>query len=356
MFEARSTTRRSIYLVPYVLCVVLAICATLPAGVRAQEMNGSVTASWDTDAPPERGWTVGDPIPLRLRVTAPAGFDVTLPELPQQWGPLEVREQSLQGPVTNEDGTITTVREATVALWSPGVYETPSLTVRYRDADGQLHEVDVSPLSITVASVLTEGDTEKRDLKPQASLPRPPVWPWVLAGTLVTALLSFAARWLLRRFQGHKVAASESVEPVDTRPPEAIAYEELDRIAALDLPARGELKRHYTLVTDCVRTYLERVYSVPAMDRTTSELLTALRRARMDGEATTVLRALLEESDLVKFARFRPLVEQARAAVVQARRLVDMTKPDRAPTAEEAGEPITGHGARGTHRASPLTQ
>jgi hypothetical protein len=68
-----------------------------------------------------------------------------------------------------------------------------------------------------------------------------------------------------------------------------------------------------------------------------------LRKARLGGEMIPSLRSLLEEADLVKFAKLRPSIERARDAVVQARHLVDITKPDRTATDDEAQEPITHH-------------
>jgi hypothetical protein len=204
--------------------------------------------------------------------------------------------------------------------------------------------VSVVPLSITIASVLTEDDLEKRDLKPQASLPKLPVWPWLLLGVLVAALLFFVARWLLLRWRRRSEVESEAGEPVDDRFPEVIAHDELDRIAVLDLPTRGAFKRHYTLVADCLRTYLEGVYDIPAMDRTTGELTTMLRRVWVAGDAFTPLRTLLEEADLVKFAKSRPSVERARAIIVQARHIVDVTKPDRIVTNDGAQAPAAQHG------------
>ncbi len=317
---------------------------------RAQE---PIIVFWEMDTPPESGWMVGDLIPLRLRVTYPADFDVTLPELPAQWGPFEVRDQKLLEPSQDNDGHITIIREATVTLWSPGEHEIPPFAIHHREGDS-LREVFVPPLSITVASVLTgedgyhPGSLEKHDLKPQASLPRPPVWPWLLAAMLVAMLLFLAVQRLLPRLRQRRIAGLENVEPVDDRFPEEIAYEELERVATLNLPAQSEFRRHYTLVTDCVRTYLEGIYRVPAMERTTGELMFALRKARLGGEILPSLRILLEEADLVKFAKLNPSIERARAVVTQARHLVDITKPDRTATDDETEEPITPYALRNT--------
>ncbi|HNT77546.1 MAG TPA: hypothetical protein PKH77_21230 [Anaerolineae bacterium] len=297
------------------------------------QSSPDVIALWESDVPPEGGWTVGDPLALRLRVIASEGVGVTLPALPETWGDFEVREQAAQ-PSETKAGKTTTLLAATVALWSPGDHETPPITVTYQTADGAVHEITATPLTVSIASVLAEatpnaeGQIEKRDLKPQATLPRPPLWPWIVGGLVALPLLYFAGRWLWQRLPRLAHAAAEAVpEPVDTRPPDVIAYEELDRIAALDLPTQGAFKAHYTLLTDCVRAYAGRVYAIPALDSTTFELLAALRGASLKGEPFNVLRDLLDESDLVKFAKFTPDLEPARAAIAQARHFVDITKP-----------------------------
>ena len=120
------------------------------------------------------------------------------------------------------------------------------------------------------------------------------------------------------------------MEPMEDRPPEMIAYHELDRIDALNLPAAGEYKHHYTLVTACLRIYIERICGFPAMDRTTSELVTGLRRTSMKGESIALLHGLLEEANLVKFAKYYPSINDSRRAVSRAREFVDLTRPDRA--------------------------
>lgn len=314
----------------------------------AQENAPPLVAVWETDVPPEEGWTVGDVIPLRLRVIYDPAVEVTLPTLPEQWGAFEVREQRTHDPTTDEEGNKTTViHEVQATLWTPGKHETPTTTVSYQNPAGQPHEITAQPVSITIVSVLPEapeeGELEKRDLKPQAVLPRPPIWPWVLAGILGAVLLFFAGRWIWKKWrQRQRGGPEEAIEPVDDRTPEEIAYEELDRIAALDLPAQQAFKAHYTLITDCIRVYIARLYAIPAPDLTTWELIPRLRRASIKGEALTQLRALLEEADLVKFAKYQPSVRQAHATLDQAKHIVDITKPTRVEESAPSQSPPQG--------------
>jgi len=339
--RCRRLCRNSLFVIRYLVATFLLIFVLPSSFFLLPSMLAQapeVVAVWEGDGPSEMGWTVGDVISLRLRVVAPESFEVALPELPEQWGDFEVREQSVQEPMA-EAGQVVHVLAVTAVLWSPGVHATPELQVAYRDAAGETHAVDVPPLTIDVASVLVEvtpnaeGAIDKYDLKAQAELPRPPLWPWILAGLLAALLLYFGGRWLWRRLPRRKKAELELPrEPVDDRPPDVIAYTQLDYIAALDLPAQGAFKQHYSLVTDCVRAYLEGRYAVPALDQTTYQLMRALRKIKFKGEPLTLLRNLLDEADLVKFAKFEPAVEPAQVAITHARRLVEIT------TSEEAGD------------------
>jgi hypothetical protein len=95
------------------------------------------------------------------------------------------------------------------------------------------------------------------------------------------------------------------------------------------LVEQGRFKEHYTLTADCLRRYAEGIYGIPAMDRTTEEFYAALRWARVDGQQVRLFKDFLDESDLVKFAKYVPPVEEAQEAVPRARYIVDVTKPKR---------------------------
>ena len=88
--DGTGSEMRGILKLVFTLCVCGSILSTLLAGTHAQTTDNAVEGIWEVAPQPEEGWTVGDPISLRLRVTAPVGADVRVPELPTQWGPFEV--------------------------------------------------------------------------------------------------------------------------------------------------------------------------------------------------------------------------------------------------------------------------
>jgi len=299
--------------------------------------------------PPEDGepFTVGDHITLRLEVTHPANSQVSLPQVDSEWGDLEVVDQSAPETIDNGDGTVVTGKNIVVSLFEPGEYQTPPLLVTHQKPDGTLEELGSPVIPLRITSILVEGDDQLRDLKEQAEMSVPPLWPLVLGGLALAAVLAgvlfVAGRWAYNRWWPKQVVA-ETPQPVfvDSRPPEVIAYAELDRIESLNLPAQAQFKDHYSLVTDCLRQYIEDRYKIPALEETTREIRADFDRLNVSSTDSNSFLNLFITSDLVKFARFKPNVNDAYNLVVKARHIVEITTPDPAleiPPPEEKQTP-----------------
>lgn len=282
-------------------------------------------------------YTVGDHITLRLEVRHPANSTVDLPNLDPEWGDFEVVNQTGQDTVTNNDGTAITRKDYVVSLFAPGSYQTPPLVVTHHvPGAAQPEELGAPVIPLKIDSVLIEGDTELRDLKAQADLPVPPLWPLFVAGVVALAAVIgggyLAGQWAYNRWW-RKIPAELFPQPViDTRPPEVIALTELERIETLNLPAQQRFKDHYSLVTDCLRDYIERRYQIPALEQTTQELQNAFRFSAVPGTITGVFLDMFYSSDLVKFARYRPNTDDAYQLVPRARQIVASTTPPPEPT------------------------
>lgn len=162
---------------------------------------------------------------------------------------------------------------------------------------------------------------KSQDLRPLKEQWQAPLNWWLWGGIAAAVLIGLAVLiWWLR---GRR-RRGEAIAPEVRLPPEVIALAELDRVAAMGLAQRGEFKTHYTLVVDALRRYLEARYRIETMDRTTWEIIDALdrREVRIGG-----LRAVLDEADLVKFAKFTPTADSANAAIGHAREIVIATTP-----------------------------
>jgi hypothetical protein len=343
---------KRLYIIPLLTALLL-----LAVGQASAIEDGPVTA---TLSAPQDELTVGDSIRLTLAVTHPAGYQVILPfedpvapapagspgfgAVAPTWGDFTVVSRSPAATTANSDGTETTTAAIDARLFRPGAFTTPPLEVSVTDGHGGLLVVTAAPVPVNIGSVLQEGDTELRDIKPQAQLPLPAQWPRIAVGLAAAAVLAGVIVWRThRRPKG----------AVDNRLPHEVALDGLAVIEGLRLPEQGRFKEHYTLVSSTVRTYVERRFGIPALERTTGEIRPDLARIELSPEVTAALIAFLQESDLVKFSKWTPDVAGAHELLANGRLIVETTAP--APAAAP-GAPEQPEATRRSRRTTAGTQ
>lgn len=295
--------------------ILLLVFTSLATAQTAVSLTPSLTARTDTA-------NVGDAIGLDLQVVHPAGYRVLPPELGETWGVFEVWDTSPWVVVRNGDGSETSTMSLTVTLWEVGEFVTPDLVLRVSSDAGEVLETTAVSTVITIESVLEDGDLGLRDIKPQAALPLPPVWPWIAGAIAVVGLLGGLV-W--RRRRGREPVV---IEPEDPRSPTEIILEDLNRVIALELPQQGRYKEHYTYVTDQLRRYLADVHDIDAVDMTTMEIREAIKTVnRFKHRHRSDLISLLRIADWVKFADLVPSQTEANEFPERIRDLIISTSP-----------------------------
>lgn len=147
---------------------------------------------------------------------------------------------------------------------------------------------------------------------------------YALGGLALTALLGLGlARWSRRERRD----AMEAPPPPPPRPADEVALERLAALAAAGYLERGELKPYFVELSELLRVYVGARYRFDSVELTLHELTLALRRFDTPGLDEDELLRLLEEADLVKFAKFTPERSEAEACWSRARALVLATRP-----------------------------
>ena len=149
--------------------------------------------------------------------------------------------------------------------------------------------------------------------------------PWIAAA--VTVLLLLGGLWAYWRFRKTRNAV---IVPQRVVPPHERALAQLDALARADAP---DDKAYYSALDRILRTYLEGRYELPALERTTAEV-TRLMRAR--GLPVEGLPALLDEVDLVKFARAELPAARRSESLARVRAFVEATRPAPEPALTES--------------------
>lgn len=251
--------------------------------------------------------TLGDPVELTLRLRLRSWEKPALPPvarvLPGFFSRLEAG-----GGSEAVDGGVERVWRYELRFYSLGLHRIPPLPVTFIQTTGDTLVRATQPLEIEVVSVRREGEeVELGDIRPPVGIPGGvPLWLAAMLAALLLVALAAAVYWLLQR-PSRKGEEAPAVAPTDFAA-------EFSRIAAMGLVERGEFKRYYSLLSENMRRYLEAELQVEAMERTTDEIASALRRIDLEDGARTDLEEYLRAADMVKFARFSPEIASARRA------------------------------------------
>lgn len=95
----------------------------------------------------------------------------------------------------------------------------------------------------------------------------------------------------------------------------------------------NKVKEYYSELTEIIRGYIERELKVPALEKTTDEIVEALKDFNdaetiiTSEETIKKLKELLQEADLVKFAKSKPLAIEIERDREDAEDIVGNLKP-----------------------------
>lgn len=317
--ERRSSTLRRPYFTVAVAWAMLALGLSATAQVTA-------TASIEPPIVPFHKTAM-----LTFIVEAPAGVNITLPDIRDVLGDLQVKstpshkqemlgadrirttEQYILDPIHVRDHFIHPV----MVSWSGGELAVPIPVFRVRE----LTEQEIAEAG-TFVSVLPGGPGVDTGL-------RRPLWHWgVLAGAI--ALIALVLWFRLRRRKPEPVA-----ELVKT--PWDVARERLALLAARQLPQQGKFDAYYVDLSSILRYYIEGRFHLHAPERTTPEFLTeTVGKGYFEPQQEVFLSRFLRLCDRVKFARFRPDFEEMSRSFEEVAQFVEETVPREQPAPQEA--------------------
>jgi Protein of unknown function DUF58 len=275
--------------------------------------------------PPSQPATVGDSVTIGFRVRLDER-DLLFDTIPQPVGDLPEGVRILSVDKLQRTPDRIFHGQALLAFYRTGRIPVPVFALPFmRAVKGLGHGTLPSDSAfIEIQALLPAGNPPLKDIRDLERTPGPPLLLWLSAVLVASVLLVIAwRRWIRRRETARIVEEITSPEPVITSTPYTDALAALGRIEAEQWPRHGDITRHYEAVADTLRNYLEAAEAIPARERTTAELLWSLPPHLSEGELRDRFRRLLDEADLVKFARYQPAPAAAGSFLEHSRHLLD---------------------------------
>lgn len=299
--------------------LVIAITCVLTSGL-LQAQPTTVSATMDSTI-----LLVGEQTRLTFTVAQMRGRQVCAPVFSDTIvSGLEIVERLPLDTQLADDGLLLVSQSYVLTSFDSALY--------FIDAQPFVDGVDTlysNPLSLKVVSIPV--DTAQHaiaDIKPVYAPPFD--WPlfWLIVlitlGVVALAVIGF---FVYRYVKRHAAPSAEVAEPQDLRPAHEIALERLDVIKAEKLWQQNRAKEYHTQLTDVVRDYIARRFGICAVEQTSAEILAGIQ-PELSGQKTVYadLKTLLTTSDLVKFAKYKPLVSEDEKSLALAYQFVEATK------------------------------
>jgi len=254
-------------------------------------------------------------------ITANTDAELIVPVLGERIGDFFVTDFG-DVPQRTENGQVVTSRWFMLVAYSPGDKRIPAFPIKYRLGGESPRDAQANEVQVTVESLLAKEPSRAdiNDIAPPEAVPFDwtPVW---LAGAAALAITALGA--VLYVVLNRRKAAAAPPPP----PAHQVALEALARLRRRMLLEAGQHEEYYVALSGIVRTYVESRFGLRAPEMTTEEFLLAMQRdRRLSTDHRSLLGEFLSESDLVKFARHMPTLEDAERTGTAARRFIEESR------------------------------
>jgi hypothetical protein len=271
---------------------------------------------------------IGDQVHYTITILRPSDLPVSIKKLRDT---LCKNIEIVSGPVGDSmqmpDKRLKITRRYLITSFDSGFYQVPPVFAEIKDAAGiKRFYSDYSPLRVMRVKIAPADTTAKifDIIKPyKAPVTLSELLPWIII-SVIAAMLVWGAIIVIRKFRKKRRVDEPVINP---DPAHIIAFRELEKLKEEQLWQKGELKYYYTRLTEILRHYLENRYGVCSLEMTTSETLEALIKTGFKkDESFATLKAILNGSDLVKFAKYKPEPAENDEHFDNSWKFVDKTK------------------------------
>jgi hypothetical protein len=272
---------------------------------------------------------IGQQTGLHLSVTCDAGQEVTFPA----YRDTIVRGLEIIPPVktdtqyVNNGQRMTVTRNYTVTCFDSSLIYIPFIPVKVDGVDYESNRLALAFVSYDIPedeSTQIFGPKENMKTPVRFYEAKGMILYWFLAAIAIAA-----AFYLLVRYRDDKpIIRRIKIEP--KVPAHVRAISEIEDLRQSGGPHSEDAKAYYTRLTDILREYINDRFGFNATEMTSYEILEHLEE-NQDKESLNELRDLLSTSDMVKFAKFKPMLNENDRNLVSAMEFVNGTKIEVSP-------------------------
>lgn len=268
---------------------------------------------------------IGDQVTMEVEISKDLATEIQVPQLEKGVAPdVEVVGMPRMDTIKRDGRNLVIRLSYAITSFKAGAHTIMGFPIVYSDKN----ETDTisSADSMRLVVQTFEIDTTKQQI---ADIKQPMDTPlqWaeikdiVLYGAMGAVILAIIIYFIVKYVRSRRAKiAARPAEPAHIR-----AIRELEKLRSEKLPIQGKFKEYYSRLSDTLRTYIENRYGIQAMEMTTPQIVQAIKELN-NAKLVTQLDELFSLSDLVKFAKWTPSIDECDDAFQGAYYYVEETK------------------------------
>ena len=282
---------------------------------------------------------IGEQAHVKLEVSCPTQGELIMPAYPNRVlmeGIEILGEVKTDTQYLNKRSHMVVTQEYTVTSFDTAFYYIPPFEVL---VDSVTYTSDPLALMVMSFDIDTTNVEAIFPIKEVMTRPITVVEALPMGGSLLLLVaFCFLIPYLLKRYHDNKpILRRVTIAP--KLPPYQVALQEMERIKSEKSWQRDDVKSFYTELTDTLREYMEGRFGFNAKEMTSDEIIAHLNQ-QPDKEWIGELRELFQMSDLVKFAKYQPLINENDMNLINAIDFINKTKVEEVAPAEPVVQEI----------------
>lgn len=220
-----------------------------------------------------------------------------------------------------KDGIVESIEQVvTLAIFDTGRHAVPGVVLMTEEQGAAMILAPEDSLFMEAVYAST-ADTTKCEVRADASFQKESLTAWDIVRwiLLIWAIVAVVGAFLIiiQSKKHHKpIPFLPKAKPI---PADKKALNELESLRRKELWQKGRIKKYYTDMTDIVRRFLRNMYGISAAEMTTRQTLRAFHNITdWSEESESLLRQLLNQADMVKFAKSEPATHEHDMAMQNA--------------------------------------
>lgn len=266
-------------------------------------------------------YIVGDYINYSIEMKYPKGVNLVFPTITDSISNLTFIKngEMVKKEVGNE---ISEIRHFIFSKYDSSEVTIPSFHISYSANGGNPQFVQVNSVEIVVKTIEVNQQAEIQDIKAPIRIPID----WLLVSIIAILVLALiVAAYFGYKYYQKKKLGKVVLEPEIILTPFEKAIANLTKLEEKKLWQQGEIKEYHSELTGIIRDYFENKYNFIALEMTTSEIISNLKLKDVNFEVIKTTEEFLENADMVKFAKFKPMPTINETMMKQAYLIVNKT-------------------------------